>query len=248
MITNQFSKVAQKISEQYVNALESFTGTFHTILNTGNAISLRSQPVTLYRASTRFLDDALAEVRTQTQKVAQEAYLAATKDIGSEAPMDTFLDEFITQMVEQFETMLRGIVDRDTNAVITTLRKVAIQSDILRRSRNLTENQARIAAREAYKGALKFGFMDRVGRSWKSETYVRTIVRHHLVITYIESYMLTALDHGIDQFKVVNADPNHRFDGLEFSFGESVRGLPTYFEIKDEVFHPNTNSTAEIIK
>lgn len=246
MIQDRFDQIAADAQNRYRGLLESFTGAFHESINTSSAFTLRSQPGALSRASERFLTDMREHFSTVMREVASNGASAAFEDIGPGAKYPQLLVTFASEPVEHLMEQIEAVVRRDETTVLALLRKMALRVEMIRQSSRYTESQALIAAREHTRKALKFAFLDKAGRSWRSEGYIRTTVRLSLVTTYVESYLLTALENGYERAFVAHPDAKHKNHGLQFSIITPKNGLPSYDEIKSQVFHPNTKSLVSI--
>jgi hypothetical protein len=79
--------------------------------------------------------------------------------------------------------------------------------------------------------SLQMKVLDAAGRRWDSALWVRSIVRHHLVTTQVETALFCWVKNGLDRAVAV--------------WGDDHEGA-SYLEIKDQIFHPN--STASVVR
>lgn len=91
---------------------------------------------------------------------------------------------------------------------------------------------------------LNFYYTDKLGRKINSVKYVRTAARDYLVKNYNDLVAGTAILNGIDTLVVENVDSNHENNGKIISVNEA--NDVNYFDIRDEMFHPNTNSIVRL--
>jgi hypothetical protein len=87
----------------------------------------------------------------------------------------------------------------------------------------------------------QFAFLDRAGRRWSSERFVRTIWRHALVLTWNETALLTMTDHKIAEAEIDHSDESYAKRGAIISLAEDAIGI-TWDQVRDDVFHPNSNA------
>jgi hypothetical protein len=92
-----------------------------------------------------------------------------------------------------------------------------------------------------------FRFQDRVGRNFKSSKHIRDTVRQVLRNVWNEVYMDAVFDHGHQTVTITHQDPNFKWFGAEISL-VSGNDLPTFYDIRDEVFHPSSEARLTIIK
>lgn len=88
---------------------------------------------------------------------------------------------------------------------------------------------------------LDFYYTDKLGRKINSIKYVRAVVRDYLVKNYNDMIVGAAILNGIKTLTVENVDANHRDNGKKISVTDE-NDVNYYFTIKDEIFHPNSNS------
>jgi hypothetical protein len=87
---------------------------------------------------------------------------------------------------------------------------------------------------------LDFFYTDKIGRKVNSIKYIRTMVRDYHVKSYNDLMAGAALINGINEAKVINIDVNHGDHDKTISINSE--DTLNYFSIRNEMFHPNTNS------
>jgi hypothetical protein len=102
-------------------------------------------------------------------------------------------------------------------------------------------SQAAAAVMLEDNGGPMFRFMDRAGRNYKSSKGVRDTIRLHLINAYNELYMAAVFEHGHDIVQITHPDPNYKWFGKQVAI-VSGRDLPTFYEVRDEIFHPSSEA------
>lgn len=173
--------------------------------------------------------------------VALDAWQKAHGDMGLAVPAD--LEDhlvFIFESVAYITRLLAAQADRDVVAMAQQIRNNAMRVDLNMRS-GQTASQAASAVLTEDQNSPNFRFTDRAGRNYKSSKHVRDAVRQSLVNIYNEVYMTAAFEHGHETVQITHPDQNYKWFGKEVSI-VSGRDLPTFYEIRDEVFHPSTEA------
>ncbi|MCG5512855.1 hypothetical protein [Ectothiorhodospira shaposhnikovii] len=133
---------------------------------------------------------------------------------------------------------LQAQIERDVLAAERQVRHMAMRVRMLADNQGWSLSASAIAVREQTQGDPRFRFVDRSGRAWGSQRYVRTLLRALLFELHNECTMILLADMGFDSAVVRYPEP-HRFDGIIISLiGHD--GLPTYDQLRDDVFHPNS--------
>ena len=91
---------------------------------------------------------------------------------------------------------------------------------------------------------LNFYYTDKIGRKINSTKYVRTVARDYLVKNYNDLIAGAAILNGIAEVKIENVDSNHEDHGKVIAVNNPNE--VNYFTIRDETFHPNSNSIVRL--
>jgi hypothetical protein len=173
--------------------------------------------------------------------VALHAWQQAHEDM--ELPIPTALEDhlaFIFESVAYITRLLAAQADRDVVAMAQLIRNNAMRVDLNMRA-GQTASQAASAVLAEDNSNPAFRFTDRTGRNYKSSKHIRDVVRQSLVNIYNEVYMTAAFEHGHDTVQITHPDQNYKWFGKDVAI-VSGRDLPTFYEIRDEVFHPSTEA------
>jgi len=190
-----------------------------------------------------YLSQEMEHAERLLQEIAREAHQTTLREIASNDA-----DELTERVTEHLSAALRYATDellaqinRDIALMRRELQRVSLEVYAASRSRGISQRQALIEYRIGNSADLEFAFHDRTNRKWSSRKFVRTLWRHSLLSVYNETVMLTLADHGLRRARVVHLDPNAESHDTLIAFSSSA-DLPTYSEIRDTIFHPNSNA------
>jgi hypothetical protein len=179
--------------------------------------------------------------------VANEAWVQARTDLGLEpAPIPEHYHLFIFESMAYAARLIAAQADRDVVAMAQHIRNNAIRIDMNTRA-GASPSQAAAAVMLADAQNPSFRFQDRIGRNFKSSKHIRDTVRQSLRNIWNEVYMDAVFDHGHETVRIMHPDPNYEWFGEEVSL-VSGRDIPTFYDIRDEVFHPSSDARLTIIK
>lgn len=91
---------------------------------------------------------------------------------------------------------------------------------------------------------LSFYYTDKLGRKINSVKYVRTASRDYLVKNYNDMVVGSAILNGNDTVTVDHVDHNHEDYGKVFAVSGSHD--VNYFDVREDVFHPNSNAIVRL--
>lgn len=91
---------------------------------------------------------------------------------------------------------------------------------------------------------LSFYYTDKLGRKINSTKYVRTVTRDYMVKNYNDLIAGAAILNDIHEVLIENADTNHKDNGKVIAVNDPHE--VNYFSLRDEIFHPNSNSIIRI--
>lgn len=92
---------------------------------------------------------------------------------------------------------------------------------------------------------VAFVQLDRSGKRWDSMRYVHATLRGFLLKLYTDSFVRALSVDGTDEAKVIHPDEKHENNGLVFSISGQSVSLPSYYSIRETVFHPNSRAMVE---
>lgn len=246
MIQNEFTRYAESASARYDMLTDSFrqlyTNAF-TQADFGSWAQMVRIVKEAYQIAEIYLDNERETIDRILFDIATEAHQTTIREIAS---IDA--SELPERVSEHLGVTQRYLVDeiiaqvhRDIAQIRQRLQTAALEVSLSARSRAIPERRALIEFRIGNQSDLSFTFHDRTSRRWSSKKFIRAVWRHTLLAAYNESVMLTLADHGITDAIVSTVDAQAEAAGMRISFS-SNSALPTYSEIRDTVFHPNSNA------
>lgn len=233
--------MANQFAEQYRGLLTTIAGHFARVLDSHDPTTPKARSdfrTNLARASEVFMSGIATQLEAHTYEVRNSA-LDAQESVLSD-PDFASLNEYLSETVEALCGALWACIYRDDLTAERELRKVALNVDLLQSTTGMSRIGALIKTKFGRVSGMPFVQMDRLGRKRASESFVRSLVRHHLVLTDVETRLFAMAKQGSDLAQVM------RQDGTKaeiFSITGVSRNYPSYEEIRDTVFHPNATAT-----
>lgn len=252
MIQNTFDYEADQAASRYALLTSSWQGVFSLALNQADFGSSSHSQRMLQEATdlaNKFLEQETNISEFNFYEIALEAHQTTLRDLSSidAESLTERASEHLTAARTYLLEELFAQVRRDLSNMRQMLQRIVLEVSLASRSRGITERQALIEYRLGNKTEIEFAFMDRGNRKWSSRKFVRTLWRHTLLSVYNEVVMLALADHGIKNAVVDHIDPSAESHGTLIAFG-SNSDLPTYSEVRDVIFHPNSNAVLKMEK
>ncbi len=196
-----------------------------------------------YTIGRQFLDTETLEIEKSSESIVREALRATSADLAT--PFADEMSEAVSDHLRDAENYLQHEltvqIERDIAFLQQSLRKAALQVSIGARAQNVPIRVALMQYRIGNTSELHFFFHDRRNQKWPSRKFVRAVWRHHLLSLYNETVLMTLADYGQDMAIVIHANPDADSHGLVISMSSGT-ALPTYLEIRNEIFHPNSDA------
>jgi len=246
MEARTLSQEVDKFSGRYATYLNALLGVLTTIIDGPTPTSERARQAYNMRSLAMFRNALEAEsglIRYVFTQVKSRAIYNAIEDLGldsAESVESDLLSQFIEEQSHEAIELLRAQMLRETRTGRQYLRDFAMEVSLRVNGAGQREAAALIAVKKDM-GPLSFTHMDRRGYRWKSQRYIETMFKSYLFAIYNESYIYALARHGVNEAVAYHDDPNHRNNGLRFSFAQREDGLPFYKDIRKDVFHPNAN-------
>jgi hypothetical protein len=241
-----FTVYAEAASARYELLVGSWRAIYSHALNGPTFGSVQQQAEVsseAFRLARQFLQAeldhitrAFADIALEAQGVTQKQLDVTVADTLSEAAQ-THLSDAESYLFSELSVQ----VERDVNMLLEALKRAALQVRLSAKARGISPKAALIEYLLSSSLELQFFFHDRGNQKWPSRKFVRSVWRHALLSAYNEVVLLTLADHRIDRAFVLHTDPASQFHGLEISVSTNS-ALPTYSEVRNEIFHPNSNA------
>jgi hypothetical protein len=244
------TEMAERSVQRYDGFLASLRGEADLLFRRG-AVAEALRDEIFYRSlelARGFSAREQAELNDDAQKIAIAAHERALSDLGarSETIADRFA-EFIFSAALYSARLIAAQAERDVMNLSQHVSTNSMRVDLYVRSGRHTPSSAAAAVMLEDSEAPAFNFIDRVGRRYKSTKHIRDIYRASLLNIYNEVYMDVAVSAGHDSIFVQHPDPSFKWHGAELLVVSGAEGLPLYYDVKDEIFHPSSNATVTIV-
>lgn len=246
MITNLLTELAGKAAGRYDEFLERLRAVYARAISHPDFGSPAHRTKVFEAASdaaagflsqeTRFLEEDVNEIFEIAYQTTIEKLQSVTSDDYADAAVE-HLQSSLNYLYDMISDQVRRDVSKLRSAVTTAMFEVAVSA----RSRRISALTAQREYRVIKAGEVTFGFRDRSNRVWQSEKFIRTIYRQTLLSIYNETVLLVLAEHGIETAYVHHADPKSEVHGLRIALS-FVQNLPIYSDIRDKIFHPNSNA------
>lgn len=172
-------------------------------------------------------------------QVAEEVERRFLRDTGASLKFDEieFASEYLVDIQRFFSTELTSQIQRDITQAEKRYSDFRLSVFTTSKVTNSPE-EAHVLALLDSREQMKFYFRDRGGRRHPSQKFVRGLLRHSLLIAGVELYSMAA-SYAASHMEVDN--PGSKSHGLKVGF-RSEQGYPLLADIRDEIFHPNSNA------
>jgi hypothetical protein len=245
-ITQLISNDADAASQRYGLLVEGWRSIYSAALDQshfGSEKQLRSIVAQAYRLAHTYLDDETARIEEVSNAVALEAQGVTLQQLSNKHVLE--LADAVSEHVNaNNEYLLREIsvqIERDIAFLQKSVRSTYLHVAIAARANRIPLRTALMQYRIGNASELAFFFHDRRNQRWPSRKFIRSVWRQHLLATYNEAVLLTLSDHGVDVAQIDHSDPKSDNHGMIISVASNST-LPTYAEIKDVIFHPNSEA------
>jgi hypothetical protein len=249
MEVTHVDRLAQATADRYGAHLLALGGLFAKVIDGPNPVSEKARNEFRAEATDltlRFALDESARVRRASKEVALSAVSDAQAALGSAAralsdEQRMMLLGLVGDAAEDVTARLTAQLRDDVRTTHKRLRNFAIQVDMLRSQRGWSLAASIIGVRERNKGDVRYHFVDRAGKRWQSDRYIRTLVRGAYLTIYNEAFLYLLGVSGKTLARVIGPEAGRGNDGVIFAFVNDGKNepLPTYADIKPAVFHPN---------
>lgn len=234
---------AAAIAGQYRVLLDAVAGQFARVLDSHDPTTPKARSdfrAAISRDMTAFLSGMVLSLDARTNEIKNVAVVAS--GVSLSVPDQESLSEYVGETLDALHETMQAILARDQVTTDRTLRKVALQVELLQAGTGISKVGALIKVKFGKVRKLAFAQEDRIGRKRASEDFVRVLVRQHLLLTYVESYLFALAKSGKDLARVVYTDERN---GLVFSITGTTGGYPSYDDIRESAFHPNSLASVE---
>lgn len=189
---------------------------------------------------------SLEEITSVVSSISEEVAAHAKTDSGvtlSEQDAMT-IDDHIHGLVESTISLIEQQLFRDTLLASKWFKDFSFRVGMLTLAPGHNEKSAAIKAEQELLPSLRLGYVDRLGRSWKSSRYVSTLSASLFMDIYNLTFMFSLQKSNVETCRLVSGNPKR--NGLVISISEQVGDAPTYESVKDSHFHPQSNTLVQL--
>jgi uncharacterized coiled-coil protein SlyX len=147
------------------------------------------------------------------------------------------LQDLALETISETIADIRNVLLRDRNTVRRLWQRFAVELTLTAPKHG---DLAAIVVGQQKMDQLQFRQPDRAGKMWDSGVYVRALYRQLLLSLEVESCLFVLVKAGKDLAVASWDDDRHE---VVFSISGKNTAHPSYLEIKDGLFHPNSTAT-----
>lgn len=249
MISTLLDEASTKAGERYVNFLMSLRGVLGTSLSSRpddmrafeqiRAGAYSVAEVFLEQEEERFAMDLLSAQERAEELVQSDALGRYDGSAGA-------LSDYSEELVVWFRQELRAQIERDVNTLVAKRRELILEAAVRSRSSRLDMMESYLELIRNGREKVDFYFKDRSGRRYPSQKFVRQLYRHGMLTVAVEVYALEAADMGFSELEIITRDSNNSYSGQRITLSAEP-GMLKLSDVRDEVFHPNSNSFIKIV-
>lgn len=246
MITALLTNEADLAAQRYGMLVENWRAGYARALDSaqfGTPRQLTKLTEDAYRAAEAYLETETRRIEEVASRVALDGQNTTLRQLDRDEE-----NELLESIVESAGASIRFIdrelrvqIERDIAFLGHSLRKTILHVNLAARAMRIPQRAALMQYRIGNATELKFFFHDRRGQKWPSRKFVRSVWRMNLLAIYNEAVLSTLADHGIETAFIRHRDEKSDVHGMEISMN-SGSALPTYADIRDDLFHPNADA------
>lgn len=234
----RYQRFLDQLRSQYLIALADDPTHGATRLNAGEAAT---------EAAKEWLAAEEDSIRLDTYGFGDLAYqegLLEAEMPGEEPP--TELQAHFGNTSKYLLEVMAAQLSRDIATMKRAIANVGIRVDMAQRAGARHDD---IVARVINdRTPVDFRFVDRAGRSYSSSKYMRDQYRLHLLMTVNDGFLFAMAEAGVDQVEIRNPNPQNKWDGVVIAVHEGEGNMQSYYDVRDEVFHPSSDSRLEMVE
>lgn len=237
-----FDDIADLMAGQYRNVLATLSGHFAIVLDQPDPTVFRARHRLrrdMSMASNTFVTGFMTQIKSFTVTI-KEGALAEFSHVLSEPDLQ-LLNQHVEESLDDLWVAMNALMNRDNQTVERELRRFALKVDLLQSATGISRIGALIKTKLGAVDGIRHTQPDRLGRKRASDSYVRAMVRQHMLLTDIETRLFMIAKTGGDLAVVMRDEVPDEV----FSITGNTAGFRTYDELRDEVFHPNSGATVK---
>lgn len=251
MIQHEFTRHANWMKASYEGYLGSLRGAYVSGVASGKTGSVKMKS-TVARHMTdtaiRFAELMQNQARRAGEAIRDEAIKAAINDLNIElsSKAKALIEQKFQALTQEMVILIGSQVKLDWNKARDKYNKI---TNVVAGKMNLEGDTKTLAIQlmQEDEATIDFTYIDTLNRKWKSQEYVRIVMRGYLLTIYNEAYTTILKNSGVTQAQITNIRKNHKWNGKKIVLGGSDKGDMTYVEARKVVFHPNSRSIVTML-
>lgn len=240
-----YDMAANSAYDLYETFLKGLVGEFAVALDAADpsTIAVRSK---FARNADKLLKRFASDVENLTTEIAVDAANLGIEHskVGATVETRAQIADALYEIQSEAKANLIGAAAGDVQRAVKELSRVAYTIELDAMAGN-SRSSAIIRARIGRVTGLRRAFVraDRAGKTWNTQIYAKTVVRSLAALSYADAMVFATAAAGKTKVRVRN-QPNHRHDGMIVSIFREDSNT-SYLDLREEIFHPNTNSWLE---
>ena len=250
MIAALLDEGATKAGDRYVNFLLSLRSVLNSSLKVRaeDARAFAAIRSGAYEVAQVFLDAELEHLEVALEDARERALELARDEVLSDDPTtEIAVTDYLEELLTWFRMELRSQIERDVNVLIAKRRELALAAATSAWSRGRDVQAAFENLIASGREKVDFYFTDRSGRRYPAQKFYRQLFRHAALTFAVETFVMEVAAFGVDTVFVAHPDHNNSFHGEAVSLVGDANVL-SLADIRDDVFHPNSNAFLTTIK
>jgi hypothetical protein len=241
-----FTIEAEAAAQRYGLLVEAWRALYANMLSNPNFGSPKASAdiwARAYEIANSYIEGERQAIANSFEGIVREALRATGAELGLAVASE------MTDAISAHADDVRGYllhellvqIERDILFLKSTLGRMALQVSLAARASGKTTRAALLTYQVGNQADMQFLFHDRRGNKWPSQRFVRAVTRHALITIYNETVLQVLADHGLSTAVISHLSAQADANGMKVSLlpGSS---LPVYGEIRNEVFHPNSDA------
>ena len=244
-VQQTLTSIAETATQRYQLVVEAWRGIFERTISAqdfGSPSRIEIAALDAQSIAIRYLEREVEAIERSLDGIALEARRATLHDFSSIDALDLTDEalELVRDSARYLHDELARQIKRDIETLVQALRRVSLEVSRSARARGVSKRAALMEYRISNRSGVHFSFQDRATRKWQSDKFVRTVWRHAALSLYNEVVLSTIADHGETVALIDHAAGSSNFHGVQVSLMSSSE-FPAFSEVRDEVFHPNSD-------
>ena len=238
---NILTNTAERAGSRYKLFLTALVSVYHQYSQSARPGSPSNKKKALndaYRLAGEFLVEEKNAIEDAVLGVAREAYSATAEDAGD---LPTIIMEHALALSQELEHTIRTQLERDIAEVTKSLSSLNLKSNLISLGKGVTFAAALSMLRNEEMPGRGFNYQDRIGRFIPSYKFIKTIWRKTLLMAWNETALFAMAMNGVTKAIISHPDESHKEYGTVIDILESPEYV-TWGQVKDDVFHPNSNA------